>query len=139
LSLPELLYQNASVYKLLSIADDYGTYVNTSTEILPNVICRKNLKNVTKRLANGKIKQIPNTYKVFLNELLTISEKDLLYLDGVYYDILHIYPVFDSNLYNHTEIIVKLIENFDNSCYLLTEDLQGVLAESGEFILLENC
>jgi len=115
--LQELMFNSCSIYSITNPLDAYGNYVLISSLKQSTVQCRRNLKNVTKKLSNGKIKQLPNTFKIYFYQNIDIIEKDIIFLNNEYYDIKHVYKVFDSNTFNHIELIadkvdISLIDNY---------------------------
>jgi hypothetical protein len=128
--LNELLYQNANIYQVIDLKEDYGQTITTKL-LKYNTNCRKNLKQVTKKLANGKIKILPNTFKIYVEDDLDIVEHDLIILDSTFYDVLHVYKVFDYNKFHHIEILVKVVDTWIDQNYWLFEN--------GEIHRAETC
>lgn len=135
----ELLYQVADVYEVLNEKDIF----NTSTPIYIvkhlNIRARKNLKNVSKKIANGKFKVLPNRYKLYIQDDIAVNEMDTVILSGNIYDIKHVYRVFDHGNFHHIELIVdKVADNIGILDYWITEDSQfAICTEENELILFD--
>jgi len=138
--LSEMLYQVASVHQVVNNTTPYGSVVKLVVPKYDSVDCRKNqFRNSTKKLSNGYVKPLPNTFKIYIETNIDINTKDLIYLNGFYYDILHVYKVNAYGTYNHTQVIAKKVAGqVELVQYLLHEDFDFVLTEEGnDLIILE--
>lgn len=133
----KLLYDICQIYGYHYIKNSYGSYNDIVYQKYNNVKCRIRPLSIYESIKNGKEKEFPSEYRIyFIDRKLVFSEKDIIVLNGINYDIQYINRLYRST--DHIQIDVKL-STLSIDSYLMWDAVQDnyYITENNYLIMQE--
>jgi hypothetical protein len=107
MSVRTLCNKVASIYTTSTYKNEFGVYTNELTLKYDLMPCRVSPIKNSKTISNGKEREKPSDYRIYIPYKLDIKESDFIIIENKYYDVL-----YNNRGYNlsHIQVDVKLID-----------------------------